>query len=206
MNNHLLPPNASGLERAASEAMARLDDIPVPNAGLWSADDCPAALLPWLAWALSVDVWSDAWSDYQKRETIRRAADVHRHKGTAYSVRRALEATGKNVWFVEWWQTAPAGVPHTFEIYVQVDENTPLLPGEVEQIAAQVDATKPLRSHYTLHIYVTPRGTVKKGAATVCGDSVTVLPYWLGERSQHSPRYIAAGYQDLITTEVYPHA
>jgi P2-related tail formation protein len=50
----LLPPNVSGLERALEQASARVGDIPVPIDPLWNPATCPARLLPWLAWALSV--------------------------------------------------------------------------------------------------------------------------------------------------------
>lgn len=58
----LLPPNATELERALELLIdARIGDISTPLRDLWSAENCPEALLPWLAWALSVDQWSADW-------------------------------------------------------------------------------------------------------------------------------------------------
>ena len=47
----ILPPNATALERALADAGARLSDVPVVVRELWNPDACPAAHLPWLAWA-----------------------------------------------------------------------------------------------------------------------------------------------------------
>lgn len=55
MNNDLLPPSASGFMRSTEQASTRLDAIPVDLRKLWNSDECPVALLPYLAWALSVD-------------------------------------------------------------------------------------------------------------------------------------------------------
>ena len=45
----LLPPNTSALERAAANVCAY--DIPLYLADLYDPSTCPAAVLPWLAWA-----------------------------------------------------------------------------------------------------------------------------------------------------------
>ena len=55
MSRDLLPANATPLERALAETTARLSDVAVPIRDLWSPENCPTELLPWLAWALSVD-------------------------------------------------------------------------------------------------------------------------------------------------------
>lgn len=68
--------------------------IPVPVGDLWNPDNCPAALLPWLAWGLSVDEWDSAWSDAEKRAVIKASVEVHRLKGTVWSIRRILAVAG----------------------------------------------------------------------------------------------------------------
>lgn len=89
----LLPPNQSPLEGAAAQAM----QPPVtPDAirNLWNPWTCPEPLLPWLAWALSVDEWDDTWQAHTRRQVIAESLSVHRIKGTVASVRRALSAAG----------------------------------------------------------------------------------------------------------------
>lgn len=90
-----LPVSASPLARSIAAATAptlgadaeRLRD-------LWNAGTCPEELLPWLAWALSVDVWQDAWSAEEKRTTIQQSISWHRKKGTPWAVKAALAGIG----------------------------------------------------------------------------------------------------------------
>lgn len=96
MPTSLLPPNATALERAASlTAGARLDAIPARIASLWSADTCPESLLPYLAWALSVDEWDSKWGIDRKRDAVRNARRIHQQKGTRSAVRLALASVGQ---------------------------------------------------------------------------------------------------------------
>lgn len=88
----LLPPNATAIERSIEAATDR--PIPIPIADLWSPADCPAPILPWLAWALSVDHWDAAWPEETKRAVVAASAEVHRHKGTVWAMRRALNVAG----------------------------------------------------------------------------------------------------------------
>ncbi|VDS09246.1 Phage tail protein (Tail_P2_I) [Paracoccus haematequi] len=94
MTDHLLPPNCTPLERALSLAMARLGEIDTPARLMWDPDRIPAAYLPWLAWALSVDEWDPDWPEAQRREIVRRSVDLHRIKGTLPSIRQALAMQG----------------------------------------------------------------------------------------------------------------
>jgi len=90
----LLPPNATSQERAMEASTARLAEVPVPVAKLWQPHTCPAALLPWLAWTLSVDEWDGDWSDEQQRRSIAMSVAIHKTKGTLGSIRRVLAAAG----------------------------------------------------------------------------------------------------------------
>ncbi|MDO5101487.1 MAG: phage tail protein I [Lautropia sp.] len=94
MTETLLPPNATTLERALAEVTARVDEAPVPIRELWRADTCPAHLLPWLAWAMSVDEWDSTWPEETKRASIRDAAQIQRHKGTVWAIKRVLANAG----------------------------------------------------------------------------------------------------------------
>jgi len=142
----LLPYNASPLESALSESIARISDVPVPTRDVWSPDNCPSGLLPWLAWAFSVDEWDVTWTDEQKRSAIKSSVAVHRYKGTIGSVRNALSALGYSIQVQEWFNQSPAGVPYTYRLLLNVDQvgiDQPAL----NRIMAVVDATKNLRSH-----------------------------------------------------------
>jgi phage tail P2-like protein len=92
----LLPPSSTPLERALDQTGAvRLQALPSVVASLWNADDCPAALLPYLAWALSVDEWDEGWGVDKKRAVISESSLVHRQKGTPASIRRAIASIGQ---------------------------------------------------------------------------------------------------------------
>jgi phage tail P2-like protein len=92
----LLPPNASPEERALSAATARLSlpDTALGIDTLWNPDECPEALLPWLAWALSVDMWNADWDTATKRRVIAASIGIRRRAGTVWAVKEALKATG----------------------------------------------------------------------------------------------------------------
>ena len=93
VRSNLLPPNQTPLEASLANA-SHMPLTPERIALLWDADRCPAQILPWLAWALSVDEWDDRWSPATRRSTIAAALEVHRIKGTLAAVRKALAAAG----------------------------------------------------------------------------------------------------------------
>jgi len=91
----LLPISATPQERALSEITGRrIESIPVPIRSLWHPWECPLEFLPWLAWALSVDWWDDAWPEDVKRKVVAGSIAIHRHKGTPWAVREYLKILG----------------------------------------------------------------------------------------------------------------
>ena len=94
MSDSILPPNATRAELACERAIAATRPDLTPVAALMNPDTCPKHLLPWLAWALSVDFWDAGWSEAVKRASIRESVGIHRVKGTLRSVQRALTAAG----------------------------------------------------------------------------------------------------------------
>jgi phage tail P2-like protein len=153
----LLPSNASAPERALSLATARIGEIDTPILSLWNPDTCSEALLPWLAWATSVDDWNANWTTATKRNVIKKSAEIHRKKGTVAGVRSLLDSFGIALQIVEWWQTTPKGTPHTFEIALGWLQT----PAEVQDsIIKSVAAVKPVRSLFTLSAFETFVGIV----------------------------------------------
>ena len=57
MSDRLLPTGSTALEIAAAEALASPGAMSVPLRQLWNPYTCPVELLPYLAWAWSVDRW-----------------------------------------------------------------------------------------------------------------------------------------------------
>ncbi|WP_040147563.1 phage tail protein I [Xanthomonas citri] len=139
-----LPPNATPIERALAAVTARLEAIPLPYPDLWNPDT-------WLAWTLSVDDWKADWSDAVKRSRLRSAMAIQRRKGTANSVRMVVESFGGAVAIREWWQTEPRGQPHTFELTLTLTgtDGQTATSRFVNEVIAEVERTKPVRSHFT---------------------------------------------------------
>ena len=206
MSTSLLPPNASSLERALEAvAGARIEAVEVERLrALWTPADCPAPLLPWLAWALSVDEWDADWSEATQRAVIAASVEVHRRKGTLGAVRRALAATGYRTQISEWWQQLPVGVPHTFRIDVEIDDRG-IDESTFGQLTRQLDGVKPVRSHYALRVFSTVRGQRHAAVAAFSGSRITLWPYRPSDvLATPSVRRIALALQSAHTATVYP--
>ncbi|MGB8603370.1 MAG: phage tail protein I [Rhizomicrobium sp.] len=150
MSASLLPPNATTLELALEAATTRIDAIKTDLRALWSPDDCPEGLLPWLAWSLSLDSWSADWPVEVKRNRVRRAIEIARRKGTSESVRSVVASFGGAVGLREWWQDGGSGVPHTFDLALTLSSmnGKPATAEFIESVIAEVNRTKPVRSHF----------------------------------------------------------
>ncbi|QYM91229.1 phage tail protein I [Dickeya zeae] len=176
MSNSLLPPSASDFMRNVASSTQRLSEIAVCLDTLWSAERCPAQLLPYLAWALSVDRWDKRWSEQTKRQVIKAAWLVHRQKGTLAALRRVVEPFGYLIRVTEWWQTG--GQPGTFRLDIGVQdagitEETYL---ELERLIADA---KPVSRHLLgLNIVMDCAGTIPLAAGQYSGDALTVYPYF----------------------------
>lgn len=94
IQDDLLPPHSGAAEKALAAGVVREFDFAILIKNIWNVDRAPADVLPWLGWALSVDEWDPAWSEENKRATIRGSVTVHRLKGTIGSIRRALINAG----------------------------------------------------------------------------------------------------------------
>jgi phage tail P2-like protein len=177
MSDVLLPANSSAQERALEGATALIERVPVRVREVWNPDTCPPEVLPWLAWAFSVDDWSPLWDEQQKRQVIKNSIIVHRYKGTIGAVREAIAALGANSQVVEWFQNDPEGTPYTFSLRVDVDQ----VGASQEFFDALLDvvmSTKNLRSHLDQSkLYVTSLAGPKVAVCAGVGHEVTVTTY-----------------------------
>lgn len=144
----LLPPSATPQERALAETVARVSDVPTPARDLWNPDTCPIELLPWLAWAFSLDDWDTSWTEAQQRAAVKASYSVHRYKGTIGSVKDALQALGLGVQVQEWFNMVPAGAPYTYRLLLEVNQYGVSLE-QLNKIQDVVENAKNLRSHMT---------------------------------------------------------
>lgn len=152
----LLPPNATKFELDLETTVQFISRVDVPIAKLWNPWLCPVELLPWLAWALSVDDWSSNWPENVKRQVIAESVVIHRLKGTVGAVKRAMSALGVQVDLVEWWQDG--STPGTFKVTAWSHENlTPdndtILSAELlAQLIKAIENTKPVSRTFSLRL------------------------------------------------------
>jgi phage tail P2-like protein len=173
----LLPYNATAQERATSESVARLGDVPVPIRDVWNPDTCPANLLAWLAWAFSVDQWDNSWTDAQKRAFIKSSVEIHRRKGTIGAVQDALAALAFDARVQEWFNQSPAGDPFTFNILLEADQ-IGVPQAALPVLLAVVERTKNLRSHLArVDMSVRSVAGPYLAAAAGLGSEVTLTGY-----------------------------
>jgi len=200
MFRSLLPPNSTPLELAAEASMALAYDLPVDIDTLWSAERCPIELLPYLAWALSVDIWNTNWTEAVRRKVVATAVYVHKHKGTPAGIKAALNALDLGVSISEWFEYG--GDPFTFKADVVVTSRG-LTEAEFQDIIDVIASTKNARSHLTeLRVYLSTAASTVLASATVTGERIDVLP-WVATVPTLQPNHrIAAGIliAELVST------
>lgn len=175
MINSLLPPSASGFMRNTETVTERLTAIPVDLHTLWNPDECPVELLPYLAWALSVDRWDKNWPEKTKRQVIKAAWLVHRQKGTISALKRVVEPFGFLLRIIEWWQTGEQPGTFRLEIGVQDQGITEQTYHELERL---ISDAKPVSRHLTgLVVSLTTQGNCNVSAGCYSGDTLTVYAY-----------------------------
>lgn len=156
MHPSLLPPNALPLERALEAGTARLAAVETPIAPLWDPATITLDMLPFLAWAFSVDSWNPEWPEEIKRRAVGESIALHRVKGTRASVEHALARVDALATVLEAQEDAARLAPHTFEVDLPLVTAPGAAGGEranaaiVDDIIAQVTAVKPLREHLTV--------------------------------------------------------
>lgn len=169
----LLPPNATDQERALSSAINR--PVPVVVREMWNPDTCPASLLPWLAWSLSVDAWDFQWTDAQKRGAIKASVAVHKRKGTIGALLTALDSLGYDMSVTEWYRKTPMGAPYTFRIDLKVDQVGIPTSAAYERIVEVAQTVKNLRSHLEgVDIRALTRATEYVAARCFMGEVVNI--------------------------------
>lgn len=173
----LLPYNATEEERALAETIARISDVPVIVREVWNPDTCPSHVLPWLAWAFSVDDWDTNWTDEQKRQVIKQSVYSQRIKGTIGAVTRQLAALGYEIQILEWFQQEPIGTPYTFDVYITSNQY-PLTQADFKKILQVIDTNKNLRSHMDdIQLIVRSEDITTVGIVCGTGNEISLTNY-----------------------------
>lgn len=175
-NKSLLPPNATKLLRDLEIVSNRAFNLETLNRFVNNPNQALENILPWLAWAVSVDDWSDSWSVEVKRKIIKASVEIHKKKGTIGALRRALEAFNySNIKVEEWFEYG--GDPHFFRVFFDItkagfDVNI------LSQIQRVINNTKNARSHLeSLKAFlVTEINSLTLGSVIISKEITTIYP------------------------------
>ncbi|MEH0832322.1 phage tail protein I [Pectobacterium cacticida] len=199
-DSRLLPVGSSALEVAAAAACAEITRVPVPLRQLWNPDTCPAHLLPYLAWAFSVDRWDEAWPENVKRQVIRDAFFIHRHKGTIGALRHVVEPFGYLIRIIEWWQND--GTPGTFRLDIGVQDSG-ITEETFYELERLITDAKPASRHLLgLNIILDTQGAAYVAATSYGGDTLTVYPYFPETVTASGVEVVGAGIHLIDTMRV----
>ncbi|HGF3735248.1 TPA: phage tail protein I [Vibrio parahaemolyticus] len=200
----LLPENLGDLERDLDAAIARMEDIEIPISTLWDPWNCPIELLPWLAWAVSVDSWRSHWPEDVKRRMVANSLDMHRIKGTRPAVELAIESLGLDYRLLEWFQESPKAQPGTFalDVYINNDAYSVIKNTELEQV---INDAKNARSHLRkVNLNLSSEGTFYLGCKNFSGETTELRPWDLEEIKQTGNYDVGLSVQSSDILSIYP--
>ncbi|MGL4755188.1 MAG: phage tail protein I [Aeromonadaceae bacterium] len=192
----LLPYCSSGLERDLDAALSHIETIEIPIRDLWNPWKCPLEMLPYLAWALSVDQWESAWSEDVKRRVIAASLDVHRIKGTRPAIEMALEALGVKCQLTEWFELPDGEMKRgTFAVVAWINDNMftdggPVITDRLYgSIVEAINRVRPASRSFSMKVGVmfTPHNIRLGGAIT----SLSAIARVEASAEQESPKMAA---------------
>ncbi|KAB7668107.1 phage tail protein I [Plesiomonas shigelloides] len=189
----LLPTGSTELERNLAKTCQGISDLNVPLRDLWDPDTCPVKFLPYLAWARSVDRWDESWPESVKRQVVKDAFYIHKHKGTLGAIRRVVEPFGYLIRIIEWWQTNEP--PGTFRLDIGVQDSG-ITEETYHELERLIEDAKPCSRHLAgMSIQLQVQGYAHVGAACYLGDTLTIYPYL--------PEHISVGGETYTGSAVH---
>jgi phage tail P2-like protein len=193
---------------AFNDLINRLGLVPLDQLLINLVDNVSSTAMHHLIEQFHVTGWeggAQALTDADRRALIKRAIALHRYKGTPWAVKQALAATGQRVLLTEWFNQTPAGSPYTALADVEVTDR-PIDLASITAIEAAIEEWKSYRSHITVRVLATTRGSIYHAAACFSGDETTIYPYNVTElTAQPLPACtIGIGVHSWLETEVTP--
>jgi phage tail P2-like protein len=170
----LLPSNSTALERELAALSSSLDTIdPAVISTLWDAWRIPTPLLPWLAWALSVDFWDDSWPEVTRRQVCADSPAYHRLKGTRRAVEMALGYAGRAWTLTEWFDAVPRRRHGTASAHI-VTEDYAEIAVILNRVRPLVMASKPKSRSVSVNAGPRIEGVFVVGAG-ILDETLTVV-------------------------------
>jgi len=158
MSKSLLPINASQLLKDLESSSLKATSLEALNRYVTNPDLAPDNILPWLAFSVSVDDWSDNWPKVIKREMIKNSISLHQIKGTKRAIQKALEIIGVAGEIALWWELNPRMTPHSFNITAYLNDNinegADVIIGldTQQKLINLIENVKPARSHFNFKL------------------------------------------------------
>lgn len=158
-------------ERALELSVERAFSVETPVRDVINPEAAAPGLLPWIAFAVSVDNWRPDWTDAQKRAAIGVSIYVKRHKGTIGAVRAAVGAVMDGAVVREFGPAKPFRGEVLLNVHsADFNENT------VDEMVRVVDSSKNLRTQMDLRLFFAGTAPVGVGAAMHVIEVLSVRP------------------------------
>lgn len=153
---HDLLPHNIGVDGTVSDAAHAIDPHLRAIAGgvdksliYANIDRLSHAALDALAVQYDQTNWNVEWNLNTKISVLKDCIRNKRKVGTLKAVREAVQALGNDTQIIEWFQTEPKGLPHTFTVTIMFGGNNPSITTDMRNA---LDLAKPLRSRYEFRI------------------------------------------------------
>ena len=170
----LLPPNATpwmkvveSVSREAVEKFLHKENIIDDLTNLWSSEAAPKSVIPYLAWALGVDIWKTLSVLRDSRGLDPRALvgeylAIRKIRGTLESLERAYSLIGIGVSVEEWFEKGEAQHdteiidrrPHHFTINLYAHDGHALTEEEKSLLFLVTNQIKPLAAKWNFKIEI----------------------------------------------------
>lgn len=205
----LLQPPLRGNERmeALAGLIARLSALPVERPLINLVDIVAASALPVLGEQFHImgnEGWNYAKNKADRRALIKKAIELHRHKGTPWAVRTAIDtALGSVETTIEEWFDYN-GTPYRFRLLLTLLDGGMLAEGLAKARAIALE-TKNVRSHLDgITVAMSQKYDVHCGAAMCLGNAVTVWPAAVTDIESSFAAYAGYGAHLQNTLTVFP--
>lgn len=146
---------------------------------IYFIDSVVSSALPHLAQQFHImgnEGWQQARNEKDKRELIKKAIELHRYRGTKYSLEKVLAVLETEVEIKEWFEYQ--GTPHCFMATIDLSKKG--IDFEfVSKLEALIDEFKNVRSHLEkLQIFIEiPSEKLRLKSALISGDLVSIYPF-----------------------------
>lgn len=169
-----------------------------------NVDDLPEEAIDLLSIDFHVDYYDYTLPLEKKREMFKNSLDLHRKKGTAYSVESACKTVFGKTKVKEWFEYDDD--PGYFSVDIDVSE-TGATKENINKIEKLINIYKNERSWIRkINIFFSSSTKLYFGSALLTGEEITVYPYSNNNLEVTGKMYISSYNTSIESIEVYPSA